>query len=111
MAGLADDLSPEQAWQSYEDNVTAEPLRLQADLVDLPASAATCDPYHLLGPELQACWGAPQTICPAAPVGHEIHRISSRDRTGYIRLTLRELELGKVVLLREAKGLGSTFPV
>lgn len=103
--------TPAAAWQSFEDSVAAEPLRLEADKVDLPTSAATCDPYHLLGPELQACWNDPVRILPAERVGHEVHRIASRDRAEYLRLTVRELELGKLVLLRDAQGLGSIFPV
>ena len=111
MADCDDTPSATAAWQSFEDAVTAEPLRLQADLVDLPSTAATCDPYHLLGPELRTAWDNPDCIVPRERTGHDAHRVHPRDRQEYLRLTVRELNLGKLVLLKDAKGLGSIFPV
>ena len=45
------------AWASFGEAATAPPLRLCADFVDLPPTAAVCDPMTLLGPELRNIMG------------------------------------------------------
>ncbi len=61
------------AWRSFEDTVAASPVPLTANLVDLPVTAATCDPTALLGPELRNILADARQICPDARVGHEVH--------------------------------------
>ena len=99
------------AWDSFEASFAAPPLRLVADLVDLPEAAATCDPTPLLGNELREILEHVDGIAPPAPVGHEVHTIPRHSRAEYLKLVGRELKLGKLSLHRTARGIGSVFAV
>ncbi len=104
-------LSPDSAWNSFVIATAAPPLSLNADLVDLPATAATCDPANLIGQELAAALDQSDLVCPSSPTGHGVHSVPARGRTEYVKLIARELQLGKLVLLPYASGIGTVFAV
>ncbi len=95
----------------FETATVTPPLKLRADLVDLPEAAGTCDPWHLLGDELRHILGNTEDIAPKVAVGHGVHTVPRHSRLEYVRLTVRELRLGKLVLEEAASGLGTIFPV
>ncbi len=103
--------TPEEAWGSFESAVAAPILQLDADAVDLPATAGTCEPSDLLGSELSDGLKSPDAIAPREPIGHAVHRVPRHSMPEYVRLTVRELRMGKLVLLDFAKGIGTIFPV
>ena len=103
--------SPRGALDTFVASVSTPILRLDANAVDLPASAATCDPTPLLGDALRDTLSQPNTIVPQHPVGHDVHRVPRGAKAEYVRLTARELQLGKLVLRPTALGLGTIFPV
>ena len=102
--------TPAEAWSSFESAVAAPILKLDADAVDLPATAGTCEPGDLLGSELSDILKSPDAIAPIEPFGHAVHRVPRHSMPEYVRLTVRELRLGKLVLLDFAKGIGTIFP-
>ena len=103
--------SAQGAWMDFETATVTPPLKLRADLVDLPEAAGTCDPWHLLGDELRHILENTEDIAPKVAVGHGVHTVPRHSRLEYVRLTVRELRLGKLVLEEAASGLGTIFPV
>ena len=80
--------------------------------VDLPAAAATCDPALLARQELWRLVDEPDYIFPcttdagdAAAAGPLV----GPERHEYLRLTVRELQCGKLRLRRTVKGLARVF--
>ncbi len=82
-----------EAWSSFESAVAAPILELDAEAVDLPATAGTCEPSDLLGLELSDILKSPDVIAPNEPIGHAVHRVPRHSMPEYVRLTIRELRL------------------
>ena len=96
------------AFQEAEvDSLAYEKIRSEA--VDLPASAATCDPCALISEGLAVSISQPHTVFPRQPTTAELPRVCKEDWHDYVRLTVRELRCGKLRLKREAQGVGGVF--
>jgi hypothetical protein len=72
---LASDSAPPRSaseiWASFERGPENRQLRLIADLVDLPACAATCDPLQLIPAHARAKIATADALFPCPPDGLE----------------------------------------
>ena len=100
------------SFQHFEETPSSKHPRMQADAVDLPAKAATCDPLELLPAELASAVVSTEKLfpnpvpTPCRPCGGQ-----DADRDEYIKLVLRQLECGKTVLRRDCQAVGDVFCV
>ena len=85
---------------------------MQAEKVDLPARAATCDPEKLLPPELADSVMDVEKMFPfcmpvqPGPVGPE-----GAERAEYVKLVFRQLQCGKTLLRLQCEAIGDVFCV
>ncbi len=69
LASIASGLSPSEVLASFEPGSSEAAPRLQADSVDLPTVAASCDPIRFIGPALRLFLEDPSQILPEHSVG------------------------------------------
>ena len=104
----------EGAFGECEESVSAGAKYelLQSAAVDLPATAATCNPCSLIPEEMVHMVSAEHSIFPNGLThGFVNNVISQQQRMQYVYLTIRELRCGKLCLRTEVKGVGGVFAV
>lgn len=86
------------SFQHFESKPSSKYPTMQAEKVDLPARAATCDPEKLLPPELADSVMDVEKMFPfcmpvqPGPVGPE-----GAERAEYVKLVFRQLQCGKTL--------------
>ena len=100
------------SFQHFESKPSSKYPTMQAEKVDLPARAATCDPEKLLPPELADSVMDVEKMFPfcmpvqPGPVGPE-----GAERAEYVKLVFRQLQCGKTLLRLQCKVVGDVFCV
>ena len=100
------------SFQHFESKPSSKYPAMQAEKVDLPARAATCDPEKLLPPELADSVMDVEKMFPfcmpmqPGPVGPE-----GAERAEYVKLVFRQLQCGKTLLRLQCKAIGDVFCV
>ena len=110
---LEKDAQAPDAFAAFENKMSHGTSALQADKVDLPPVAATCDTQRHIPPELHSMVTAPDTLFPACCRGDtgEFSISSFRDRAEYLKLVWRQLQCGKLKLRRQVHACGDVFSV
>ena len=84
---------------------------IQADKIDLPAKASTCEPLLWISSSLCAHLQSPSSFLPSSPSGVGSIRIGQNDRVEYRSFVGRMLSCRKVRLWSRPSGVGSFFCV
>eukprot|EP00439_Symbiodinium_sp_Y106_P032149 s3415_g3.t2 len=82
---------------------------IRADEVDLPPRAGTCKPLGLISENLAANISNVASVFPGGAMNHSTPTVSSAQRHEYVRLTVRELQCGKVRLRRQVQAVASVL--
>ena len=103
-------------WRSgfskYEVEQAAHGLKLEAEAVDVPACAGTCDPSTLLSPEVFQAVSNPTNLF-EQDLDHTLQIPGPRgaERREYNKLVLRELDCSKLRLRTHVKAVADVFAV
>ncbi|CAE6938118.1 HET-E1 [Symbiodinium sp. CCMP2592] len=111
-SGTSETESWERAFRSFESPSGVKYPKLQAEAVDLPDRAGTCDPMTLLPAELARNVCDPGAIFQTAEQGHASAVVpTGKERGEYLKLVHRQLQCGKLVLLTRVRQVGDVFCV
>lgn len=84
---------------------------MQAEAVDVPLKAGTCDPFAFIQDDLVQAVSSADGIMECLPDLNDISAPCGAQTDEYAKLVLRLLVCGKLRLRREVKGLGEVFCV
>ena len=99
------------SFQAFESKAVCKYPPMQADAVDLPTQAGTCDPFALLPADLASDIRSTQAVFPTSAVPDHSYEFTGASRIEYAKLVLRQLRRGKVALRRQRRALGDVFCV
>ena len=100
------------SFSKYESTSSSCYEKVRGDDVDLPSTAATCDPALLAREELWRLVVQPDNVFPSTFEPSGLVReapLTGQEREEYLRLTVRELQCGKLRLRHTVKGRASVF--
>ncbi|CAE7302251.1 unnamed protein product [Symbiodinium sp. CCMP2456] len=100
------------SFSKYESASSSCYEKVRGDDVDLPSTAATCDPALLAREELWRLVVQPESVFPNACEPSGLVReapLTGQERQEYLRLTVRELQCGKLRLRHTVKGRARIF--
>ena len=104
-------LIEEHHLESFEPSSAAPRPEIVANDIDLPVRAATCDPRRLVTSHMRDTLDHISDIFPDRPIGVKNVRVGKRDMPEYVRFVRRMLEVDKVQLITDPKGVASFFVV
>ena len=100
------------SFSKYESASSSCYEKVRGDDVDLPSTAATCDPALLAREELWRLVVQPDNVFPSTSEPSGLVReapLTGQEREEYLRLTVRELQCGKLRLRHTVKGRARVF--
>ena len=104
-------LIEEHHLESFEPSSAPPRPQIVADYIDLPVHAATCDPRRLVTSHMCDTLDHISDIFPDKPIGVKSVRVGKRDMGECVRFVRRMLEVDKVQLIADPKGVASFFVV
>ena len=111
-----DDVYSDEGWpwhgsstQTEED--TKKSQTINAAAVDLPVSAGSCDPLTMIDSVLAAKIADPNHLFPQGAPDFSVANFSKQQQAEYVKLTVRELQCGKLRLFRHVENVGGVFAV
>ena len=108
---LGSQLDWRNSFHIFEESSTNGYQGIRAADVDLPATAATCEPLDLISQELAAAIADDSQVFPEVPKSQDEGDpfFSKAERDEYIQLTVRELNCGKLRLRPEVEAVAGIF--
>ena len=101
------------AFRNFEVSPGSQYPQLNADAVDLPSSAGTCNPNLLIPEGLATATSSPEFLFhhEGGAETVESFRPAGKERLEYIKLVWRQLQRGKTMLRRVVHAVGEVFAV
>ena len=103
--------SIEGSFQRYEPSQAGAGPDLAADRVDLPKVASTCIANNFVTPGLATAITSADGVMPSRSPDAKWPTVGAADRREYVRLIIREINVGKVRLMLHPKHVAGRFVV